>query len=259
MIPTSLLLSSLSLAYLPPTTAWVFSWTQPNGDLLTDHGSGVQSCQAIDNPKGNIFDWEANGDNVCIYLYGNNDCSNPSSGYTCKPWPWANHRAGSHILSYEVVINGTTPSSTTSTTPPATTATTSTPISTGTTTTSSAATTSSAPVNTSSGSSLSGGAIAGIVVGVLAAAAIAGILFFFLGWRRRRPSNSANDAAPAETAMSELQAADYKPHQEPPPLMSQSLYQQQRLRELPGSHPASEMGPGVERTELDGSPVYGKF
>lgn len=63
--------------------------------------------------------------------------------------------------------------------------------------------------------------------------------------------------------MSELQADDDKPRQELPPSSSQSLYQQQqqqrRLGELHGSHVASEMGPGVQRAELDGSPAYGKI
>lgn len=59
--------------------------------------------------------------------------------------------------------------------------------------------------------------------------------------------------------MSELQAAGDKPYEDPPPSSSQSLYQQQRLRELPGSQIVSEMGPGVERVELEGSPIYGKF
>lgn len=96
------------------------------------------------------------------------------------------------------------------------------------------------------------------MVGVLAAVAIAGILFFFLCWRRRRPSSPAKPPVQSETAMSELQSSDEKPLQKTPP-SNQSSYQQQTLRELPGSHVASEMGPGVERAELDGSGMYGKF
>lgn len=245
MILNPLLLSSLYLLLLPSTAAWVFSWTDPSGQLLTDHGSQTQACRQIDNPEGNVFDWDTEGENLCLYLYENTDCTDPSAGYTCNPWPWDNHESGSHILSYEIVQNGTSGASPTATLP----------ITSGTAT--STSTSSSAPGSTENDSSLSGGAIAGIVVGVLAAVAIAGILFFFLFWRRRRSSGAA--AAPVQpgTRMSELQATE-KPYQEPAP-SSLSSQQPVVVRELPGSHAASEMGPAVERAELDGSPMYGKL
>lgn len=248
MIPSLLL--PLYLPLLPSTAAWVFSWTDPSGQLLTDHGSQTQACRQIDNPEGNVFDWDAEGGSLCLYLYDNTDCSDPSAGYTCKPWPWDNHESGSHILSYEIVQNGT--SGTSSSTVASSTATLST---TGTVATAtSTSTSSSASGSTENGSSLSGGAIAGVVVGVLAAGALSGILFFFFLWRRRSAAPTA--AVQPGTRMSELQAGE-KPYQEP---ASSSLFSQQPVvvRELPGSHAASEMG-GVERAELDGSPMYGKF
>ncbi|KAJ5160138.1 uncharacterized protein N7482_007142 [Penicillium canariense] len=278
MVSSSLLVLPLCLAYIPATAAWVFSWTNSSGGFLTDHGDVIQSCKVVDNPKGNIFDWDPQSGNYCIYLYNNNNCTDPSAGYTCKSWPWSNHVAGSYIHSYEVVANGTdttsSTSNTTSTTSTSSSASTSTM--TSTTQTSAVATSTSTAANTSSpattpiaassdnrtskGSSLSGGAIAGIIVGVLAAAAIAGILFFFLCWRPRKKAGSSKVPEQPAPAMSELADDDEKKPASPTSVISpaslghaQDVYHGQRLRELPGSTVASEMGPGMMRAELDGS------
>lgn len=257
MVASSFLLLPLSLAYIPSATAWVFSWTNSSGGYLTDHGDAVQSCKAIDNPKGNIFDWDAKGGNFCIYLYNNGNCSDPSAGYTCKAWPWSNHVAGSYIHSYEVVLNNTDTTSSTSSVSSTSTTSTSTTSSSTQTSATAAATNTTSPT-TSKSSSLSGGAIAGIIVGVLAAVAIAGILFFFLCWRPRKKTGPSTGSERPIPPMSELGQYDGKPSS--PTLSSPTsngqgsdVYQGQKLRELPGSGVAMEMGAGVMRAELAGS------
>lgn len=275
MVSSSFLLLPLYLAYVPSATAWVFSWTNSTGGLLIDHGDAVQSCKAIDNPKGNIFDWDAKGGNFCIYLYNNGNCSDPSAGYTCKAWPWSNHVAGSYIHSYEIVLNNTDTTSTTSSssstsktstsTTSSSTQTSASPVATTAATNTSSATTTpiaaNTNTNTSKSSSLSGGAIAGVIVGVLAALAIAGILFFFLCWRPRRKTQPSTISERPIPPMSELGQYDEKPSS--PTLSSPNshgqasdVYQGQKLRELPGSGVAMEMGPGVMRAELDGSTTW---
>ncbi|OOQ89481.1 hypothetical protein PEBR_28093 [Penicillium brasilianum] len=273
MVASLFLLLPLYLAYIPSATAWVFSWTNSSGGFLTDHGDGVQSCKAIDNPKGNIFDWDAKGGNFCIYLYNNGNCSNSSAGYTCKAWPWSNHVAGSYIHSYEIVLNNTDTASTTSSSASSISTTLSSTTSSSTQTSATAASTSAAsntssptttPIaastdnNTAKSSSISGGAIAGIVVGVLAAVAIAGILFFFLCWRPRKKTRPSTVSERPVAPMSELGSYDDKPSS--PTLSSPTsngqgsdVYQGQKLRELPGSGVATEIGPGVMRAELAGS------
>lgn len=267
MTPATLFLWPLYLACLPAATAWVFSWTEPDDTLLTSSGDDVKACTKIDNPVGNVYDWDPKGDNLCIFFYNNTDCTDPSAGYTCSPWPWANHVSGIHVLSYEVTKNG---SSTDSTLDPSSSAAvvTVTPSHVSPSSSSAAASGS----NTSS-SSLSGGAIAGIVIGIVAGVSIAGVVLFLFLRKRKQPqqppapdpvdskpppsplpSPGLQEAASIETKakLSELQC----PNQGFAPA-EKSAYPDHVTQELPGTPVMSEMGSGVERAELDGSPTHG--
>ncbi|KAJ5690096.1 hypothetical protein N7462_004488 [Penicillium macrosclerotiorum] len=268
MVSFTMFLLPLYLACLPSTTAWVFSWTNSSGNFLTDHGETNTSCKTIDNPEGNIFDWDPKGGNFCFYIYNNKNCTDPSAGYTCKPWPWSNHQAGSYMRSYIIVNNNTeADSTTTSSTAVSSTMTTSTTSSIATATPTSASETTSTAAATNSSNSISGGAIAGIIVGVLAAAAIAGILLFFLWWRPRRRTGLTSIPDERPPTMSELSTV-HEPKQSSPSeafsseaftnetfsqTSDQPIYSPQRLRELPGSTGVSELGSGNMRAELDGS------
>ncbi|KAJ5832927.1 hypothetical protein N7474_001238 [Penicillium riverlandense] len=289
MAPSSFfLLLPLFLSCLPsPTTAWVFSWTPPDGKLLTNHGEDGLACKDIDNPKGNSFDWDPRGGQWCIYLYGVKGCSHNNTdnsvGYTCKPWEWADPGSGSQIYSYQVISNITEHASSSVAAAHATatdTATSSmhTATSTGVheqtptpTSSSDSGTGSSAPMNQkqNDSSSLSGGAIAGIVVGVLAVVVMTGVLFFFLYWHPRKSSKSKAEkdlaayeslssppppapmsATTATSGKTELQGSSEKA-----PLEKDGLEPGQRLNELQGDrNHVVEMEQGTVRAELDGSP-----
>ena len=273
----------LFLAFLSaPVTAWVFSWTTPDGTLLTNHGDSELSCKDMNNPKGNVYDWDPQSGHWCIFMYGVKGCSanntDDAVGYTCKPWPWANHVSGKQIYSYQVINDTAGYASSSAAAEPTSTSTSST--STQTTTSTSVQQTSATPTSssdsdtgssastnqkTTGSSSLSGGAIAGIVVGVLAAVIIAGLLFFFLYWRRRKSSKTEKDlpayasapspppapmSATTATGTSELQGYEKQQHFE-----KDGLEPGQKLNELRGDqNHVLEMEQGTVRAELDGSP-----
>lgn len=116
MVPSSHSSSLFYVASRSPEAAWVFSWTQPINDRLAGHSGQAHSCKAIDKPKGNVSNWDADGGNVGIYLYATTDCAGPSAGHRCKPWPLNNHTTESQIFLYEDVNNMITASSVASTT-----------------------------------------------------------------------------------------------------------------------------------------------
>ncbi|KAJ6134920.1 hypothetical protein N7512_000080 [Penicillium capsulatum] len=190
MTPSTVFLWPVYLACLPAATAWVFSWTTPDDDFLTNRGNGIKSCTEIDNPVGNVFDWDPKGENLCINFYNNTKCADDILGYTCSPWPWSEHAATKHVRSYDVTQNDTSSSTTSTSASTSNTASAATSSSASSSATASAA----AAANQDNSSSISGGAIAGIVIGVVAAVAIAALVFFFL---RRRRNQSAYSPPPA--------------------------------------------------------------
>ncbi|KAJ5562520.1 hypothetical protein N7535_003029 [Penicillium sp. DV-2018c] len=251
---------------LPSASGWIFSWHNPNGTLLTYQNDGAQGCMEIDNPKGNVFDWEPQEGHWCIFLYTNSNCKEPSTGHTCKTYPWSDHVSGQHILSYQVknytsgIEDSTsaspwTPDATTTNAKTTDAKTSSAPTAVIPATTDASATASSSSVVTSAsasadGNTLSGGAIAGIVIGILAAVAVAGIVIFII-WRRRKnaaPAAQSSTAAQGDSASATAELPS--PDEEQLPISIKS-----GLRELPGSAVVSEIGSGGERYELGGTEI----
>lgn len=246
------------LAFIPSASAWIYSWHTPSDKLLSYQDEKPLDCRAMNNPAGNVFNWEPQDGHWCIFMYTNSKCENEFIGHTCKDWEWANHNSSEHILSFKVT-NNTVAFSSTAASPASTTETTSTTSqsSTAASTPSEAiATVTSGAENsstTSSSSSPSGGAIAGIVVGVLAALAIAGLLFFFLCWRRRKSDGRTNDRSESATGMVELSNSHHGEESLKSPVQAgEKVWSQPQapLRELNGSTVASEIGSGTERYEM---------
>ncbi|KAJ6080159.1 hypothetical protein N7467_009912 [Penicillium canescens] len=259
MRASSLLSLPLYLACLPFASAWIFTWHTADDELFSYQGSKQLECKSIDNPKGNVFNWEPQAGHWCFFVYSNSACEEPNFGYTCQDKEWADHVSSKHAQSFKVTNNtialsSTTTSSASTSSTSATVSTSSTPSSAtvtstkGSTDAASSSSATSDPESTGGKAIPSGGTIAGIVVGVLAAVAIAGILIFFLCWRRRK--NTAQTSAAARTdstsAMAELSHADEKKS----PVSDKPGYQAQRIRELHGSNVASEIGAGTERYEV---------
>ncbi|KAJ5459239.1 hypothetical protein N7530_011183 [Penicillium desertorum] len=225
---SSLLSLLLYFTCLPLVSAWIFSWHEPDGKLLTVQNDVGQDCKLMNNPEGNVFDWTPQEGYWCLFLYGNTHCEEPSEGYTCKTYPWPDHVSSADLLSFKVKNNTSAfesstssisaspsatnadPSSTSAS--PSSTDTTSSPTPTIATTptadaTSAASSSSATSASTSTDDkpTISGGAIAGIVVGVLAAVAIAGLIFFLIRRRRQNAAQSSVVAGrSASLAMAEL-------------------------------------------------------
>lgn len=238
------------LAYLPSASAWIYTWHDPNDKMLSFEDDKPLSCKAMDNPKGNIYNWEPQDGHWCMFLYTNSNCENPIVGRTCKDYEWPNHVSGEHIKSFKVT-NNTAGFLSTATTAESTTKATSSPSSTADATTSPAsasATATNGPENSGSDSSISGGAIAGIVVGVLAAVAIAAILIFFLCWRRRKNGTEPNPTTRTESTSGMVELS--QPDEEQSPVSEKPMYKSQGLRELTGSTGVSEIGSETERYEI---------
>ncbi|KZN83747.1 hypothetical protein EN45_108530 [Penicillium chrysogenum] len=272
MMASSLLPLLLYFTYLPSVSAWIFSWHEPDGKLLTVQNDVSQDCKLMNNPEGNVFDWTPQEGYWCIFLYGNTHCEEPSEGYTCKTYPWPDHVSSADLLSFKVKNNTSAFESSTSSisaspsptnsdsstsASPSSTDTTSSPTPTITTTPTADATDAASSFSATSASSdkptISSGAIAGIVVGVLAAVAIAGLIFFLIRRRRQNAAQSSVVAGRnATVAMAELPS----PHEEKSHALNKPIYRAQGFRELHGSDVASEIGSGIERHELDASPIY---
>ncbi|KAJ5098977.1 hypothetical protein N7532_005978 [Penicillium argentinense] len=257
MRPSSFLSLPLYLACLPSVSAWVFSWHNPTGKLLTVQGDKRQDCQVMDNPTGNVYDWNPQEGHWCIFLYTNSDCEEPSAGYTCKPWPWVDHPSSQHLQSFKVVNDTSSYASSASASASATDANASPTSTTATTPTSDASASSAAASASASASSASdtsdkeatpsGGAIAGIVVGVVAAVAIAGILIFFL-WRRRKTAAKSNAALQTDSTTGVAEMSN--PDEEKSPISDKPISRGQDSRELQGSGAVSELSPTSERYEM---------
>ncbi|KAJ5173383.1 hypothetical protein N7492_005976 [Penicillium capsulatum] len=264
MTPSTVFLWPVYLACLPAATAWVFSWTTPDDDFLTNRGNGIKSCTEIDNPVGNVFDWDPKGENLCINFYNNTKCADDILGYTCSPWPWSEHAATKHVRSYDVTQNDTSSSTTSTSASTSNTASAATSSSASSSATASAA----AAANQDNSSSISGGAIAGIVIGVVAAVAIAALVFFFLRRRRNQSAYSPPPGPPTDPAPGSIESAvlDTKPKYSELHSPNHGFGLAEKpgdsehvMRELSATNTVSELGAGIPRAELDGSSHGGRF
>ncbi|KAJ5995447.1 hypothetical protein N7481_002424 [Penicillium waksmanii] len=249
MRATSILSLLSCLAYSPLASAWIYTWHSPNDTLLSFQGNKPLSCKSMNNPIGNVFNWEPQDGHWCIFMYSNSDCDNENVGYTCKDWEWASHPLTNNTSVF-LATSTSSASATKTTTSESSTAT----GATSTTPSAATATATSEPTGSDSKAGLSGGAIAGIVVGALAAVAIAGILLFFLCWRRRKNNAQNIDDTRTESATGMVELSNSHPEEEKASISEKPRSRQETLRELKGSTAASEMGPGTERHELH-SPV----
>ncbi|OQE16506.1 hypothetical protein PENFLA_c027G08644 [Penicillium flavigenum] len=271
---SSLLPLLLYFTCLPSVSAWIFSWHEPDGKLLTVQNDVGQDCKLMNNPEGNVFDWTPQEGYWCLFLYGNTHCEEPSEGYTCKTYPWPDHVSSADLLSFTVKNNTSAFESSTSSisaSPSATNSDTSTSVSPSSTDTNSSPTptvvttptadatdaassspATSASSRTADNSTISGGAIAGIVVGVLAAVAIAGLIFFLVRRRRQNAAQSSAVGRSPTVAMAELPS----PQEEKSHAFNKPIYRAQGFRELHGSDVASEIGSGIERHELDATEFH---
>ncbi|CAG7995136.1 unnamed protein product [Penicillium nalgiovense] len=274
MMASSLLSLLLYFTCLPSVSAWIFSWHEPDGKLLTVQDDVGQGCKLMNNPVGNVFDWTPQEGYWCLFLYGNTHCEEPSEGYTCKTYPWPDHVSSADLLSFKVKNNTSAFESSTSSTSgsssaPAADSSTSASLSSTDTSSSptpivvttptadathaaSSSSATSASSRTDDKPTISGGAVAGIVVGVLAAVAIAGLVFFLIRRRRQNAAQSSVVAGRnATVAMAELPS----PHEEKSHSLNKPIYRAQGFRELHGSDVASEIGSGIERHELDATQI----
>ena len=189
---------------LPLVHSWSFIWRNASGDATVLHGNQPRKCININHAKGQEFQWDPQGGEWCIYLYGARDCKNGTSGgYTCKTWGW-NHKSSGDINSFDVEEwppgYGTTAGlmSTVTVTPTTGFATTSYATAKAKVTVTATAAPTALPAG--SGDALSGGGIAGVVIGVLVAVALVGALAFLFG-RRTRPKHDDDHEGDAKSSV----------------------------------------------------------
>ena len=105
----ALLLALNALFLLPSVSAWTLVWTNGTNATFVEQGTTSKACTQMNNPAGKWFEWDAEKDKVCVYLYDNEECTEPSRGsadsYLAK-------NASSTIYSYKV--ESTVPSSSSS-------------------------------------------------------------------------------------------------------------------------------------------------
>ncbi|KAJ5379268.1 hypothetical protein N7509_012387 [Penicillium cosmopolitanum] len=251
MRATSILSLLSCLAYSPLASAWIYTWHSPNDTLLSYQGAEPLACKSMNNPVGNVFNWEPQDGHWCIFMYSNSNCSDENVGYTCKDWEWASHASTKHILSFQVT-NNTSSFSATATSSISATQTSTSISSTATSTTPSAATATatSEPTGSNSKASLSGGAIAGIVLRWL----LLELSSSFCAGDDEKNNAQKIDNTRTESATGMVELPSSHPEEEHSYISEKPRSRQETLRELKGSTAASEIGPGTERHELH-SPV----
>ncbi|KAE8379195.1 hypothetical protein BDV26DRAFT_173028 [Aspergillus bertholletiae] len=193
----------LTLSMTPTATqAWTFTWRNASNTPFVDRSSSPAPCTPIEQAAGKEFVFEPNNSPYSFYIWSNDNCSGPYSGFT-PPSRW-DKKASTNLRSYLVNYGGndgpstatstssSSSSTSTSTTSASTASSSSTESATETATgagtaTASASATSSPGGSSGSSSGISSGAVAGIVVGVVGAVIVAGGAFW-LGRRRRGQS-----------------------------------------------------------------------
>ncbi|KAF5858697.1 hypothetical protein ETB97_003864 [Aspergillus alliaceus] len=188
-IPTLLLtLTTSSL-----TKAWSFTWRDASNHPFIETSANFKPCTPIAQAQGKEFVYSGSDDSFSFYLWTNENCTGPPSGFT-PPARWGK-LASTDLRSYMVSYgdkdgpSSMAVSSSSSVTATAT--------ATATTTGGSTATATNLPGhgdgsgNKDGSSSVSGGAVAGIVIGVVAGVALLGGAFW-LGRRYRGRSGSAS-------------------------------------------------------------------
>ncbi|GFF78050.1 hypothetical protein IFM47457_09535 [Aspergillus lentulus] len=106
-----LALSTFSL--LPSTGAWEVTWTDADNQKHSQSGTGPSDCIVIDNPKGNIFKIDSQGEKgINMLLFTNNKCDGKPSGMATEVFSKA---ASQDLLGFQVVALSTATTATATT------------------------------------------------------------------------------------------------------------------------------------------------
>jgi hypothetical protein len=106
-----LALSTFSL--LPSTGAWEVTWTDGDNQKHSQSGTGPSDCIVIDNPKGNMFKIDSQGEKgINMLLFTNNKCDGKPSGMATDIFSKA---ASQDLLGFQVVALSTATTATATT------------------------------------------------------------------------------------------------------------------------------------------------
>ncbi|GFF43368.1 hypothetical protein IFM58399_06924 [Aspergillus lentulus] len=106
-----LALSTFSL--LPSTGAWEVTWTDADNQKHSQSGTGPSDCIVIDNPKGNIFKIDSQGEKgINMLLFTNNKCDGKPSGMAIEVFSKASSQ---DLLGFQVVALSTATTATATT------------------------------------------------------------------------------------------------------------------------------------------------
>ncbi|EAW20792.1 uncharacterized protein NFIA_113220 [Aspergillus fischeri NRRL 181] len=110
---TLLPLAISTLSVLPSTCAWEVTWTDADNQKHSQSGTGPSDCIVIDNPKGNIFKIDSQGEKgINMLLFTNNKCDGKPSGMATEVFSKASSQ---DLLGFQVVAHSTAPTATATT------------------------------------------------------------------------------------------------------------------------------------------------
>lgn len=66
--------------------AWQFVWRDSNGVDTVEGGLKKSDCVSIDHAQGKLFEWDPQQNDVCIFMYGEEDCTGGIKGMSCPVW-----------------------------------------------------------------------------------------------------------------------------------------------------------------------------
>ncbi|KAK9643131.1 hypothetical protein V6Z96_008971 [Aspergillus fumigatus] len=110
---TVLPLAISTLSVLPSTSAWEVTWTDADNQKHSQSGTGPSDCIVIDNPKGNVFKIDSQGEKgINMLLFSNNKCDGKPSGQATEIFSKASSQ---DLLGFQVVALSTEPTATATT------------------------------------------------------------------------------------------------------------------------------------------------
>ncbi|KAH1981405.1 hypothetical protein KXW88_005828 [Aspergillus fumigatus] len=110
---TVLPLAISTLSVLPSASAWEVTWTDADNQKHSQSGTGPSDCIVIDNPKGNVFKIDSQGEKgINMLLFSNNKCDGKPSGQATEIFSKASSQ---DLLGFQVVALSTEPTATATT------------------------------------------------------------------------------------------------------------------------------------------------
>ncbi|KAK2757615.1 hypothetical protein FQN54_004584 [Arachnomyces sp. PD_36] len=68
------------------SNAWTFKWRDASGAVTNESGKEASPCKPIEHAEGEMFNWNAEGSDLCLYLYEDDSCKGSVAGTSCGPW-----------------------------------------------------------------------------------------------------------------------------------------------------------------------------